>query len=189
MKKLGFSFAPILLATTLAATPAAADDIEQSLELALEAYRAGDLKLAKEEIDFAAQLIAQKRAGALADFLPEPMEGWTRRDDSAGAQAAGAFGGQTASATYQKDGQRVEVQLMANNQMVSAMAGMFGNATLMGSMGEVRRIGRQKVVVTNSGEVQTLVDNRIMVNVRGNASVEEKIAYFEAIDVRALEDF
>ena len=190
MKKHGFSFAPVLLAVALAAAPASADEIEQSLEMALEAYRAGDLKMAKEEIDFAAQLIAQSRAAALADYLPMALPGWTRRDEGSGGQAAGAFGGQSASATYQSEGgQRVEVQIMANNQMVTAMAGMFANPTLMGQMGEVRRIGRQKVVVTNGGELQTLVDNRIMVNIRGNAPVEEKVAYFEAIDLRALEDF
>ena len=179
----------IALVLGLGAGPAAADDVEDALEMALEAYRAGDLTVAKEEIDFAAQLIAQKKAAALSDYLPEPLPGWTRMDDQGGGQAAGAFGGMTASATYTRDRDNVEVQLMANNQMVTAMAGMFGNAAMMGSMGQIKRINRQKVVITQAGELQTLVDNRIFITVSGNAPVEDKEAYFEAIDLRALEDF
>ena len=38
--------------------PAAADEIEDTIAAALEAYRAGDVKLAKEEIDFVQQLLA-----------------------------------------------------------------------------------------------------------------------------------
>ena len=183
------ALATAALIGVIGVAPAQADDVEDALEMALEAYRAGDLAVAKEEIDFAAQLIAQKKAAALADYLPEPLPGWERMDDGGGGQAGMFGGGMSASATYTRDRDRVEVQFMANNQMVTAMAGMFGNAAMMGSMGEVKRINRQKVVITQAGELQTLVDNRIFITISGNAPVEDKEAYFEAIDLRALEDF
>ncbi len=66
---------------------------------------------------------------------------------------------------------------------------MFGNAALMGSMGKVKRIGRQKVVITNDGELQAMVDNRIFIQVTGRAPVEDKEAYFGAIDLAGLKDF
>ncbi len=185
-----FGFVPAVALVLALGVPAAqADDVEDALELALEAYRAGDLTMAKEEIDFAAQLIQQKKAAALGDYLPEALPGWVRHDDAGGS--GGGFGGMTASATYQTEdeGKRVDVQLMANNQMVTAMAAMFSNPAIMGSAGEMKRIGRQKVIVTDQGELQAIVDNRIMVNVSGSAPQEDKEAYFAAIDLRALEDF
>lgn len=188
MKRQRYWLAPIVFALALGAAPAGADEVEEALEFALEAYRAGDLTLAKEEIDFAAQLIAQQKAAALGDFLPEALPGWTRRDDEGGGQAA-AFGGMSASASYMREGQRVEVQIVANNQMVTAMAGMFANPAMMGSMGEMKRINRQKVLINQQGELQALVDNRILVTISGNAPLEDKEAYFTAIDLRALEHF
>ena len=78
---------------------------------------------------------------------------------------------------------------MADNQMVTSMAMMFGNTAMMGSMGQVKRIKRQKVVVTKRGELQAMIDNRIFVQISGSAPVEDKEAYFEALDMRGLQDF
>ena len=168
--------------------PAAADEIEDTIAAALEAYQAGDVKLAKEEIDFVAQLLGQLKAEGLKGFLPDAMDGWAREDVE--NQNVGAFGGgQMASARYTKDDQRIKIQLMADNQMVTAMGAMFGNATLMGAMGTVKRVNRQKLVVTNDGEVQSLINNRIMVQITGSADVDSKIAYFEALDMKGLKDF
>ena len=172
------------------AGPVAADDFTDSVEAALEAYKDGDIKTAKEEIDFAAQVLAQMKADGLKAFLPEALDGWERKenDDNSGAMAAFG-GGQMAAATYSRDGKRIQIQIMADNQMVTAMAGMFSNSAMMAAMGKVKRINRQKVVVTNEGEIQTLVDGRIMIQITGNGAVEDKEAYFKAIDVKALKDF
>lgn len=172
------------------ALPARADEVEDALETALDAYRAGDIAAAKEEIDFAAQLLAQQRAAGLGDFLPEALPGWTRLEEQNRGQSGAAFGGgMAASANYRRGTDHIEVELMADNQIVTAMAAMFGNVAMMGAMGQVKRIGRQKVVVTPEGEVQALVDNRILVKVSGNAPIEDKEAYFKAIDIRGLKDF
>ncbi|MEM9061210.1 MAG: hypothetical protein AAGD13_12185 [Pseudomonadota bacterium] len=170
------------------ALQAQADEVEETMEAALEAYRAGDIKAAKEEIDFVSQLLGQLKAEGLKGFLPAAMDGWTREDNE--TQNVGAFGGgQIASATYSNGSDRLEIQLMADNQMVTAMGAMFGNATLMGAMGTVKRINRQKLVVTNDGEVQTLINNRIMVQITGSADVDSKLAYFEALDMDGLKNF
>ena len=181
-----------LLVPALLSGPVAADDFEDSLEAALEAYRDGDISAAKEEIDFAGQLLNQMKAEGLSNFLPEAMDGWTRLDGEDAGQAAGlaAFGGgQVASALYRMDQQTVEIQLMANNQMVSALGAMFQNPALMGAAGKVKRIARQKVVVTPDGEMQSMVDGRIMIMVSGTADEDSKVAYFKGIDFKGLKDF
>lgn len=177
-------------AALLMAAPAHADDVEDSIEAALEAYRSGDIDAAKEEIDFASQLLSQLKAEGLRDFLPAPLAGWERHDDDTSSHPMGAFGGgQMASASYMREGETVDIQLMANNQMVTAMAGMFANAAMMGSMGKVQRIGGEKVVISSDGEVQALVDGRIMVQISGSADAETKTVYFEAIDIKGLKSF
>lgn len=173
-----------------AAAMAQTDEIEEGLELALEAYRAGDIAAAKEEIDYVAQLLNQMKAEGLAAFLPEPMEGWTREEGENQSAAMGIFGGGlAASATYTRDRDRVEIQLMAENQMVTSMAAMFANTATMGAMGKVRRIRRQMVLENQQGELQAVIDNRVFVQVSGSAPAEDKLAYFEAIDLRGLKDF
>ena len=170
--------------------PAQADEVEEALQMALEAYQAGDINAAKEEIDYAAQLIAQMKAAGLSDFLPEALDGWARAEnDQGGAGMMGFGGGMTASATYSRDQDGIEIQLMADNQMVASMAMMFGNAAMMGSMGQVKRIKRQKVVVTQQGELQAMINNRIFVRISGSAPIEDKEAYFAALDFRGLQAF
>lgn len=174
-------------ALALTAAPAGADDVEAALEAALEAYRAGDLALAREEVDFAATLLGQMKAEGLQGFLPEPLPGWTREEGD-GAQSLAAFGGgAVANAVYRGDGQQVEITLMADNQFVASMAVLFSNPAMMGAAGTLKRKDRQRYVVTPEGEVQALVDGRIMVQVSGSAAATE--AYFDRIDLEALAGF
>ena len=176
--------------TGLLALPAQADEVEDSIDAALEAYRAGDVKTAKEELDFASQLLGQMKAEGLKAFLPEPLEGWQREDAETDTQAMAAFGGgQMATATYTDGEQDVQIQLMADNQMVSAMAGMFSSAALMGAMGKVRRIEGEKVIISEDGELQAMLDDRIMVQISGSADADTKAAYFEAMDIEGLKGF
>lgn len=172
-------------------TPAAhADEISETIEAALEAYEAGDAKLAKEELDYASQRLNQLKARGLTGFLPEALEGWER--DEIGSQATGAAafgGGLMAEAVYVKDNADVSLRLMADNPMVAAMGTALSNAAIMGSMGTVKRINRQKLVVTPDGEIQALIDGRVLVQIEGDAEVEDKLSYFEALDIDGLKNF
>jgi hypothetical protein len=180
-----------LLAAVLLAAPAAhADEIEDALTAALEAYRAGDVDAAKEEADFAATLLGQQKAAGLGDFLPAPFDGWTREDGDAQAMGAAMFGGGlAASATYTRDGETVEAQILADSPMVASMGAMLGSPAMMANLGEVRRSGSHRYVVTGDGQAMALIGGRVMVQIDGSASTADKIAYFEAIDLDALEKF
>ena len=104
-------FVPLAAVLALA-LPAQADDFTDSVAAALEAYEKGDIKGAKEEIDFAAQILAQMKAEGLKAFLPAPMEGWERKDDDGNSGAMAAFGGgQMASAAYWKDSENLTIQV------------------------------------------------------------------------------
>ncbi|MEM8791267.1 MAG: hypothetical protein AAGE80_06600 [Pseudomonadota bacterium] len=183
------SFAKVLM-IGLIAGPAAADEVSDTIRAALEAYEAGDVSVAKEELDYATQLLDQMKAEGLSNFLPEPLDGWTRTDTSTQSAGAAAFiGGLIAEAEYAGAPGRVTIRMMADSPMVVSMAGVLGNSQLMGSMGTVKRINRQKLVVTPQGEIQALIDNRILVQIEGTAPEEDKLAYFEALDIAALKAF
>jgi hypothetical protein len=172
------------------AGPATADEVEDAIAAALEAYRAGDMEVAKEELDYAKTLLDKAKAQGLAQFLPPALAGWSRTD--AEPEALGAMflgGGLTASATYEKNGASLEVQLMADNPMVATMGAMLATPSVMAMQGDVRRLGRMRYLVTHGGEVMALVDNRILVQVTGGAPEADKIAYFEAIDFEGLSAF
>lgn len=170
-----------------AAEAASPDEVETALEAALDAYRDGDLEMATEEVEYAQQLMAQQKTQALAGFLPEPLDGWVKEEGETGGMPG--LGGMMASATYVGPENTVEIQIMADNQMVASMMMMFNNAAMIGQMGELMRIGRQKVIRTNEDELQAMLDNNVMISISGDAPVETKTAYFEAMDLRALEDF
>jgi hypothetical protein len=114
------------------ALPATADEFTDALEAALEAYRAGDVQRAKEEVEFAVQLLGQMKAEGLTRFLPPPLPGWTRElQDTQAAPAALLGGGIFAGADYRRDGVTVTIQLMADSPMVAAMGAMLGNFAAM----------------------------------------------------------
>ena len=168
----------------------AADEIEDAIAAGLEAYRAGDIAGAREELDYAATLLGQKKAAGLAAFLPPAFDGWTRSDGDASAAGAALFGGGlNASADYTRGADMVEIQIMADSPMVAGMGAMLGNPAMMATQGEVRRVGRQRYVVAPDGGVMALVGGRALVQLSGSAAREDKIAYFEAIDFAGLEAF
>ncbi len=169
--------------------PAQADEIEESLQMALEAYQAGDISGAREEIGYVTQLLTQLKAAALGGFLPEALPDWTRTEGDSSAAMMGFGGGLAASATYTRGTDIIEIQLMADNALVNTMAMMFANPAMMGSMGEVKRIKRQKVVIGPQGELQALLEKRILIQITGRAPIEDKEAYFSEMDISGLKDF
>jgi hypothetical protein len=176
-----------LFAILIAAQPVAADEFEDVLESALDAYRAGDLTVAKEELDYALQLLASMRAEALADFLPPAQEGWERLDSDAQSEALafGMFGGGTAaSATYRRGEDEFTLTILADSPMVSGMAAMIsGMAGMSGS--RPLRIQRQQFSIGEE-EVQGVIGGRILVQAQGRAPTDAMIAHIEAMDLAAL---
>lgn len=192
MKQL-LAIRPILVGGAMVLTlsaPVAADEIEDSIKLALETYQAGDVASAKSELDYAAQLLTQKQSEALISFLPVPFDGWTQEDvENASVGAAMFGGGLTAGADYVRDGENVEIQLMADSPLMATMMSMFANPAMIGATGKLKRVNGQKLIETRDGELQALIHNRFMVQISGSASIEDKEAYFAAIDFPALKSF
>ena len=180
----------IALALAAASTMVVADDFTETLDNARKAYEEGDISGAKEEIDYAKQLLNQMRGNELKSFLPEPLVGWERNDSKSKSGNSGLAvfgGGTTAEATYTLGDEKVSVSIVADSPMVQGL-GMIFSSMGTAAGGTVKRINRQKVMVQDDS-LMTIINKRIVVNVKGSASMESKEAYFAQIDFKGLKAF
>ena len=186
MKAIRSLIAAVCLVAAIA--PAAADDVSDAIDSARKAYQAGDMANAKQSLDLASQLIGQKNAETFATLLPAALPGWTAEKAQANAVGAAMFGGASAaSRTYTNaKGDSVEVSITGDSAMIMQFGPMLNNPALAGAMGKLIRVGDQRAVQTNDGDVMMLVANKFMVQVHGSADAAAKLAYAQAVDVTKL---
>lgn len=182
----------ILLA--LLTVPVFADEVEDSVKEAMEYYEEGDFSNAAGSLEYAAQLIRQKKGGELETFLPKALPGWTAKDASSQSMGATMFGGGvTAQREFEKDNSRVTIQIITDSPMLQGMMMMFTNPMLAtADGGKLEKINRQKAIVkyTDSdrdGEITLVIANRFLVMVEGrDVSKDDLKAYAGAIDYKKL---
>ncbi len=172
----------------------AEDDVINSINEGMEFYQSGEYGEATSSLNYAVQLIQQKKGDALAGLLPEPLDGWTAGEVESQAAGAAMFGGGiTAEREYSKGNSRVDIKIITDSPMLQAVMMMFSNpifATADG--GKMERIGRQKAIVKytpadNSGELQMVVSNRFLVTVEGSdISRDEMLDFAKAIDLKKM---
>ena len=165
-----------------------ADDILDAIDAARKSYQAGDMANAKQSIDTASQLIAQKNAEAFSALLPAPLSGWKAEKAQATAVGAAMFGGASAaSRTYTNaKGDTVEVSITGDSAMIMQFGPMLNNPALAGAMGKLVRVGDQRAIQTSDGDIMMLVANKILVHVQGSAEAPAKLSYAQAVDVAKL---
>ena len=183
-------FTSILAAAvlTFAVLPAAAaDDVIEAIDQARKAYQAGDLGEAKQSLDLASQLVGQKNAESFAALLPNALPGWKAEKAESSSVGAAMFGASTATRRYTNGkGDQVEIQITGDSAMIAPMAQMLSNPQFAGAMGKLTRVGNQRAIVINDGDVQMVVANKFLVMVNGSAPAADKLAYAQAVDVAKL---
>lgn len=175
--------------TGLTAAPAlAADDILDAIDAARKSYQSGDLANAKLSLDTASQLIAQKNAEGFAKLLPAALPGWKAENAQTSAVGASFMGGASAATrTYTNaKGDTVDISITGDSAMIMQFAPMLANPALAGAMGKLIRVGDQRAIQTQDGDIILVIANKFMVNVQGSADATSKLAYAQAIDVAKL---
>jgi hypothetical protein len=156
------------------AGPAKADDISDAINDAQKAYKSGDLNSAKQALDLASQLIAQKNAEGLVKAFPKPLSGWTARDADTSTNAFAAMTGSHASRRYTKgNNDSVTINIAADGPILAQMITMLANPQMAGMMGKIIRIGDQRGIQERDGDITILVANRFIVKIEGSAKVED----------------
>lgn len=176
------------LAVALLPSAARADAIADSIRAALEAYEAGDLQYALEELVTAQQLINELKTDALATFLPAAPAGWTRAINTDYARSLAMFGGGSgAEASYSGAGASFTLSVVADSPLLASFAPVFANPAMMAAMGSVTRIGRHRVL-DQGGQLVAVIGNRVLIQASG-AEVAVMLPFIQAMDLDGLASF
>lgn len=174
------------MAVILVSQPASGDEFTDTIGAALEAYAAGDIKGAGDELDYAQDLLRALGAKGLEAFLPAAQAGWTRTISQDSAEAGMAMlGGASATAEYAGPEGEFTVTLATDSPMMQAFMPMFSNAMILNAMGKVIRIQREKFVIQDDSNIIGIVDDRVLVTAEGTP-VAAMQAHLEAMDLTAL---
>lgn len=184
LRSLVFAFA-----VSAAVMPArAADDILDAIDQARKSYQSGDLSGAKQSLDLASQLIGQKNAESFVALLPAPLSGWKAEKAQANAVGAAMMGGASAASRQYTNakGDTVEVSITGDSALLMQFAPMLSNPAMAGAMGKLVRVGNQRGIQSQEGDIMLLVANKYLINVQGSADAAAKMSYAQAIDVAKL---
>lgn len=170
------------------------DDVTDTIGEALKSYESGEYSTAVDDLNYALELIKQKKSEGLQEFLPKPLEGWSAKEATSQTAGSGIFGGGIAAErTYKKGNSRIKVSMMADSPVLQGMMGLFSNPMFATSDGgKLERINRQKAIVKydserESGEIKIALDKRFLITVEGTkVSREDMIAYAKAIDYKKI---
>jgi hypothetical protein len=171
-----------------------ADDVSDTIGEALKSYESGEFSDAVEDLNYALELIKQKKSEGLQDYLPEPLAGWNAKEATSQTAGAAMFGGGlSAERKYTKDKSYVTISIMADSPVLQGMMGLFTNPMFATSDGgKLERINRQKAIVkynkeAQSGDIKIVVAKRFMVTIEGRkVSREDLVAYAKGINYKKM---
>jgi hypothetical protein len=174
-----------------------ADEITDSIEEAAEYYKENNYVEAANSLDYASQLIRQKRSGNLEALLPEPLAGWSADDVKSQAAGPGYLGGMiSAKRKYKKEKSSVTIEIITDSPALQSMVMVFSNpAYASADGGKLTKIKRQKAIIKyhpsqKNGEINIVVAKQYLVSVKGrNINENELVDYASAIDYKRLKRF
>jgi hypothetical protein len=187
-----FGYAAVAVAMLATSVPAAADDVTDQINQALEAYQKQNLSAAVAALDTAAGLIRQKKTEAWKTALPAPLSGWTADKAQGSALAPALLGGATTvSRVYRKAGDTITISIIADSPIVATIAAFLANS-VVGLIGnsEIAVInGRRALYSKDENSFQTLVGDKVLVKVEGSHGIDDPVLreWFQAIDYAQLE--
>lgn len=167
------------------------DPVIQTMEKAMEEYKNQDYSNAAASLDYASQLIRQKKGEALGKLLPEPLDGWTADKVDAQVTTASLFGGGlTAQRNYRKEASRITVSIVTDSPILQSVIMMYSNPIFASSAGTFELINGYKGIVSydgQGGKIHVVINNRYLVTVDGTmVTKDELLAYAKHIDLAAI---
>jgi hypothetical protein len=169
-----------------------ADDVTESVEEALKAYKDKDYATAAQALDAAAQLVRQKRGELFKELLPNAPAGWEAEEATTSAAGAAMFGGGvTAERRYTKGDSDVTVKFITDSPIMQGVMMMMGNPMFANADGgKLERIKGQKAIFKNkdgSGSVNVVVGGALLVQIEASDTSDADLRKFaESIDYGKL---
>lgn len=176
-RNLRLSFVFFTVLSLFIAAPGFADEIGDAIKSAQKNYDKGDLSEAIKELNYAITLIEQKKGDALSKVFPPAPKGWTAEDVASGSMVGG---GVQADRHYAKGDSQMDISISSDSPLMQGVMMMMANPMFATSGGgKLETIAGQKSVVNyrkeeKSGEIQFVVNNRFLVEVKGdNVALDE----------------
>ncbi len=171
-----------------------ADDVTDAINEALQYYKDGKYSDAMTSLNYASQLIGQKKSGDLQSFLPQPLAGWEAEEPISQSMGAAMLGGGvSAERQYTKGSRSVRIQIVTDSPLLQSMMMMFGNPMMAGADGgKMEKIAGEKAIVKynaadKTGDIKLVIANRFLVTLEGHeASLEDLKAYAAKMDYKKL---
>jgi hypothetical protein len=191
-RKIWFFAIALLLSIALPLLSTAAEDpVMKTINEAVQHYKDGKYSAAVTGLDYASQMIRQKKGEALGKLLPEPLAGWTAKQADSKAMGTAMFGGATtAQRQYIKDNSTITVRYSTDSPMMQSMMMMFSNPIFASSAGKLELINGQKAIVDykeTSGTINIVIGNTLLITVEGNnVKREDLMAFATKIDMDKL---
>lgn len=140
------------------------DAVLTTIDQAIKQYRVGDFAGAASNLDYASQLVRQKKSERMKDLLPEPLAGWQAKPASAQTLGTAVFGGGvTVSRDYSKAGAAVSVEIVSDSPVLQSVMMMLKNPMFAGAAGgSLVTVKGQRAIIkyddkTKNGEVTSLL--------------------------------
>jgi hypothetical protein len=187
-------FALVMLCSLVYTGFAHGDEVTDTIKEGLQSYQEGKYSEAMNSLNYASQLIGQKKGGDLQAFLPKPLNGWEASEAASSAVGAAMMGGGvTAERRYNKDSATVTVRIVSDSPMLQGMMVMFTNPMMAGADGgKLEKIAGEKALVKynakqKTGEIHLAIANRFLVTVEGSeVPLEDLKAYAGKVDYKKL---
>ena len=184
-----------LLVATMIPALASADEVTDFIQSGLEAYEQQDHQGAISDLNYAVAQIQEVINSRNAQLLPEPLAGWTASVvENAGAPMSMLGGGTNMTRSYARDGETLEISIVANSPWVMGMMQMMSNPMLMASNPNIKPYRYQRFKgMKESGEGQSEVTlsvvGQIMVKVTARNLADESVIerYLDAMDFDAIQ--
>ena len=170
------------------------DDVLTTIDQAVKQYKGGDFAGAASNLDYAAQLIRQKKSEKMKDLLPEPLSGWQAGEADSQAIGTAVFGGGvTVSRKYTKESSSIDIEIVSDSPVLQSVMMMLNNPMFAGaSGGNLKTIKGQRAIIkyngaNRSGDISIVVAGRFMVTINGRQVDQADLAaYAEAINYQEL---
>ncbi|RMG59873.1 MAG: hypothetical protein D6713_04340 [Deltaproteobacteria bacterium] len=194
LKGIAFFVGGIFLLTLLL-TPARADEVKESIRAAEKFYEKGNYSEAIKELEFAAQLIRQKKGERLKGVFPDPLPGWkAEKPEMQSAGTAYLGGGISGKRVYRKGSSRVTIEIAMDNPLLQSFLGIMDNPMLIGPDQKLVRVNGQRALLrfdpsSREGELSIAFARKVLVTVRGSGISDEEVltSYAAKIDYDLLE--
>ncbi len=183
---------PVLLFSCARAT-LAEDNVLTTIREATRQYRAGEYTEAASNLDYAAQLVRQRKSETLKELLPEAPPGWIAGEPEAQALGTAILGGAvTVSRDYKKGAASVTVEIVSDSPLLQSVLMMIKNPMFAGAGGgALETLKGQPAIIKydagrGGGELYIVVDSRFIVSIKGREiDRADLLAFADLIDYGA----